>query len=69
MYRGNVYIPMENAARAMLLSGIGEYVPKSSMTDFAARVTAREAEVAMTEYLKQNDPNYSVISQQIGQFR
>lgn len=69
MYRGNVYIPMENAARAMLLSGIGEFVPKSSMTDFAARVTAREAEVAMTNYLRQNDPNYSVISQQLGQFR
>ena len=69
MYRGNVYIPMENAARSMLLSGIGEYVPKTSMTDYAARVTAREAEVAMNDYLRQNDPNYSVISQQLGQFR
>ena len=69
MYRGNVYIPMENAARAMLLSGIGEFVPKSEMTDFAARVTAREAEAEMTNYLRQNDPNYSVISQQLGQFR
>lgn len=69
MYRGNVYIPMENSARAMLLSGIGEFVPKASMTDFAGRVTAREAEVAMTNYLRQNDPNYSEISLGLGQFR
>lgn len=69
MYKGNVYIPMQNAARAMLLSGIGEYVPKSSMTDYAARVTAREQEAAMQQYYRENDPNYDVISQNIGKFR
>ena len=68
IYRGNIFIPMENSARAMLLSGIGEYVPKTSMTDFAARVEAREQETALNSYLQQNDPNYNVISQ-LGQFR
>jgi len=68
LYRGNIYIPMENAARAMLLSGIGEYVPKTSMTDFAARVEAREQETLLNGLLQQNDPNYNVISQ-LGQFR
>ena len=60
---------MENAARAMLLSGIGEFVPKSSMTDFAARVTAREQEVALQKYMQENDPNYNAIAQTIGKFR
>lgn len=59
---------MTNAARAMLLSGIGEFVPKTSMTDYAARVTAREVESAMTNYLQQADPNYNQISQ-LAQFR
>ena len=68
IYRGNIFIPMENSARAMLLSGIGEYVPKTDMMDFAARVEAREQEAALNSYLKQNDPNYDVISQ-LGQFR
>lgn len=68
MYRGNIFIPMENAARAMLLSGIGEYVPKAQMTDFAARVEAREQEAAMVDYIRQNDQNYNIISQ-LGQFR
>lgn len=68
IYRGNVFIPMENAARAMLLSGIGEFVPKTEMTDFAARVEAREQETVLNSYLKQNDPNYDIISQ-LGQFR
>ena len=52
---------MTNAARALLLSGIGEYVPKSEMTDYAARVTAREAE-ALAVQIAQNDPNYNNIS-------
>jgi hypothetical protein len=60
-YRGGVYIPMTNAARALLLSGIGEYVPKSEMTDYAAKVTAREAE-ALAVQIAQNDPNYNNIS-------
>ena len=60
-YRGNVYIPMTNAARALLLSGIGEYMPKSEMTDYAARVTAREAE-ALAVQMAQSDPNYNDIS-------
>lgn len=68
LYHGNVYVPMANAARAMLLSGIGEFVPKTSMTDYAARVTAREVESAMTNYLQQSDPNYNQISQ-LAQFR
>jgi len=68
LYHGNVYVPMTNAARAMLLSGIGEFVPKTSMTDYAARVTAREVESAMTNYLQQADPNYNQISQ-LAQFR
>ena len=68
IYRGNIFIPMENAARAMLLSGIGEFVPKTDMTDFAARVEAREQETVLNSYLKQNDPNYDIISQ-LGQFR
>lgn len=68
MYKGNVYIPMQNAARAMLLSGIGEYVPKSDMTDFAARVTAREFEAAQAQVLRAQDPNYDLIAQNIGKF-
>jgi hypothetical protein len=68
LYRGNVFIPMENAARAMLLSGIGEFLPKTDMTDFAARVEAREQEVALNRLLQQTDPNYDLISQ-LGQFR
>lgn len=59
---------MENAARAMLLSGIGEYVPKDQMTDFAQRVTAREIEVAQSRLLQEQDPNYQLISQQLGKF-
>ena len=59
---------MENSARAMLLSGIGEFVPKTDMTDFAARVEAREQETATASYLQQNDPNYNIMSQ-LGQFR
>ena len=67
LYKGNVYIPMTNAARALLLSGIGEYVPKSEMTDFAARVTAREFEAAQAALAKE-DPNYDAIAS-LGQFR
>lgn len=69
LYKGNVFIPMENAARALLHSGIGEYVPKSSMTDFAQRVSAREQEAALQMYLQENDPNYDTIVQNIGKFR
>lgn len=58
---------MTDAARALLLSGIGEYVPKSEMTDFAARVTARGIEAAQS-MLAAEDPNYDLISQ-LGQFR
>ena len=58
---------MTNAARALLLSGIGEYVPKSEMTDFAARVTAREFEAAQAALAKE-DPNYDAIAS-LGQFR
>ena len=68
IYRGNVFIPMENAARAMLLSGIGEYVPKTDMTNFAARVEAREQETILSDFIRQNDPNYDTISQ-LGQFK
>lgn len=68
LYHGNVYVPMTNAARAMLLSGIGEFVPKSDMSNYAARVTAREVESAMTNYLQQADPNYNQISQ-LAQFK
>ena len=66
-YKGNVYIPMSNAARALLLSGIGEYVPKSSMTDYAARVMARQEEVEAAR-VAQNDPAYDTIAN-LGQFR
>lgn len=66
-YKGNVYIPMSNAARALLLSGIGEYLPKSSMTDYAARVMARQEEVEAAR-MAQNDPAYDTIAN-LGQFR
>lgn len=66
-YKGNVYIPMSNAARALLLSGIGEYIPKSSMTDYAARVMARQEEVEAAR-IAQNDPAYDTIAN-LGQFR
>lgn len=68
IYKGNIYVPMQNAARAMLLSGIGEYVPKESMTNFAARVTAREVEAAQAQMMRAQDPNYNLIAQTIGKF-
>lgn len=58
---------MSNAARALLLSGIGEYLPKSSMTDYAARVMARQEEVEAAR-MAQNDPAYDTIAN-LGQFR
>lgn len=67
LYRGGVFIPMTDAARALLLSGIGEYMPKSMMTDYAARVEARRAETQMNQ-MAQTDPNYEVIAS-LGQFK
>lgn len=67
MYRGNVFIPMTDSARAMLHSGIGQYVPKSQLNNYAARATIRNAEVA-AHNAALADPNYDVISS-LGQFR
>ena len=44
IYRGNVFLPIEDSFRSMILSGIGEYMPKEAMTDYAARVQARSYE-------------------------
>ena len=44
LYRGNVFLPIEDSFRSMILSGIGEYMPKEAMTDYAARVQARSYE-------------------------
>lgn len=61
MYRGIVYVPMTDAGRALLLSGIGEFRPKSDFNDYAKRVMglgiAREA-----KNLVQDSEDYDVIS-------
>ena len=44
IYRGNVFLPIEDSFRSMILSGIGEYMPKEAMTDYAARAQARSYE-------------------------
>ena len=61
IYRGNVYIPMEDAAAAMLLSGVGQYHPKSEMTNYASKVEVKNAEVASHKQAL-SDPNYDTIS-------
>lgn len=67
-WRGNVFIPMKNAFNAMNLSGVGEFVPKTQETDFYERVTAKEQENALQQYIRDNDPNYTQ-NTQLGQFR
>lgn len=67
MYRGNIYIPMDNAHAAMLLSGKGQFVPKSMMNNYATRTEIRMAEVAANNAAKQN-PDYETISE-LGQFK
>ena len=67
-WRGNIFIPMKNAFNAMNLSGIGEFVQKEQEMDFYDRVAARAQETAISQYLRENDPNYAE-NLQIGQFK
>ena len=67
-WKGNVFIPMQNAYYSLLLSGIGEYVPKSDMTNYLERTVAKERYDNAVQYMYQNDPYYNV-HQNIGQFK
>lgn len=66
-WRGNVFIPMNDAYYSMLLSGKGQMVPKSELTNYSERVAARAYEVASQQHTRDNDPNYEQ-NRQLGQW-
>ena len=66
LYKGNVFAPIPDAFRALLLSGKGEYVGKDQMTDFAGRVQARNYEVERTRQVREQYPHINPST--LGQF-
>ena len=66
-WRGNVFIPMNDAYYSMLLSGKGETISKSDLTDYSGRVAARNYEVMSQQNRMNSDPNYEK-NRSIGQF-
>ena len=62
-WKGNIFIPMQSAFYAMALSGIGEYVPKTSETQFVERVAARAAETQNQYRARTENPNWATIGQ------
>lgn len=61
-------MPIQNAYYSLLLSGIGEYVPKTDMTNYLERTIANDRYNQSVRYAEQNDPNYEQ-NKLIGQFR
>ena len=57
-WRGNIFIPMDNAYYSMLLSGKGETISKSSLRNYSGLTAAREYEVQSQQYRKETDPDY-----------
>ena len=66
LYKGNVFAPIPDAFRALLLSGKGEYVGKDQMTDFASRVQARNYEVERAQQVREQYPHINPST--LGQF-
>lgn len=66
LYEASVYVPVPSAYRGMLLSGIGEYISKHDLTDYAGRSAARAAEVANSEDVLSQHPD--VRKEGLGQF-
>ena len=62
-WKGNIFIPMQSAFYAMALSGIGEYVPKTSESQFVERVAARAAETQNQYRARTENPNWATIGQ------
>jgi len=58
---------MNDAYYSMLLSGKGQMVPKSELTNYSERVAARAYEVASQQHTRDNDPNYEQ-NRQLGQW-
>ena len=66
LYKGNVFAPIPDAFRALLLSGKGEYIGKDQMTDFAGRVQARNYEVERAQQVREQYPHINPST--LGQF-